>query len=297
MKQQFLQRCFLATSALLGFTALTAGNAQAASFSFDQSKLTLNSGSTPVNFNITMDDEAAGAGKVQLKFDVSAGSFADLRGLFLHVKDESILDGLKVEGNYITQFVKQANSVLDLGGGSNVNGSAGGGGGKNGGKDNKGGGKTDTETSTGLITGNGGFDIGIEVGTQGIGKDDVRSVLYTFSHSSRALSLTDFSEQMFGVRMMSVGTSANSREGSSKLVGNTPLPPVVIPPKNEEPPVEEPPIDDPNEPIVPPVAVDPTPPKEEKPVEVPEPSMVLLSLASLGALKLVKRRQPEASVS
>ncbi|MCU0526605.1 MAG: PEP-CTERM sorting domain-containing protein [Elainella sp. Prado103] len=274
MEQQFLQRWLVAASAVLGFTALTSGSAQAASFTFDQSKLTLNGGSTPVNFNITMDDESAGAGKVQLKFDVADGFFADLRGLFLHIQDESLLSGLQITGDNITKVIKQANSVSDLGQGNNINGSG------------------------------GDFDIGIDVGTPGEKKDDVRSAIFTFSHSSRALSLADFGEQNFGIRMTSVGTTAKNRGGSSKLVGDTPImPPVVVnPPETpdeppvDEPPVDEPPIDNPDEPVVPPVVVDPTPPKEEKPVEVPEPSMVLLSLASLGALKLVKRRQPEASI-
>jgi hypothetical protein len=303
---------------IMGGAILTSmAPAKAASLSFDQSKLNLFGGSTPVNFNITLDD-MDDSGSVQFKVDVAEGSFADIRGIFFNLKNESLLDGLSITGgSYITQVVKNANSVLDLGGGGNINGGGGSKGGSKGGPKATG---SDGQ-STGLISGTGGFDVGVEIGTQGTGKDDIRSAIFTISHATQKLSLTDFAEQGFGVRMMSVGTSANNREGSSKLTGIAPsLPPIVIPkpqdpaPTPKQPSLPEQPLaQDPNPALeqpssptagdpepeqkdpeisLPPVAV--TPPEEkpaEKPVEVPEPSTVFLALGTVGAFKLMKRKK------
>lgn len=266
---------------VIGLTILaSASPAKAGSLTLDQTTLKLFNGSTPVNFNITLDDLAAGEGKVQFKVDVADGFFADLRGIFFHVKDESLLTDLSVTGApYVTQVIKSANSVLDLGNGGNVNG---GGSNVNGGAnksatDNKNDRKSVSSQpantqpintnglASGFSSGSGGFDVGVEIGTQGTGKDDFRSATFVVSHANKKLSLSDFSEQGFGIRMMSVGTSANNREGSSKLTGAAPvLPPVVIVPPDEKP--------------------------EEKPVEIPEPSTAFLALASVGTFKVLKKR-------
>ncbi|MBF2048792.1 hypothetical protein HJG54_15320 [Leptolyngbya sp. NK1-12] len=315
MKTSLLTGLLSLSLSVIGSTVLASiSPAQAASLSFDQSKLKLFDDSTPVNFNITLDDLDS-SGKVQFKVDVAEGFFADIRGIFFNIKDESLLDGLTITGgSYITQVVKQANSVLDLGGGGNLNGGgSGSSGGKGGGdKGGKGGGKPQSNSdgqSAGLTSGANGFDVGIEIGTQGTGKDDIRSAIFTISHATQKLSLSDFAEQGFGIRMMSVGTSANNREGSSKFTGIAPsitMPKPAEPeptpaadnpeptPEQPTPPMADNPEPAPQEPDIklPPVAV--TPPVEkpvEEPVEVPEPSTALLALGGVATLKLLKRKQ------
>lgn len=292
---------------VIGLTVLAAASpAKAGILAFDQSNLNLFKDSTPVDFDVTLNDEAE-AGKVKFEINVADGFFADLRGLFFHIRDESLLSGLSITSTspYITQVVTNANSVLDLGGGGNLKGN------KN------------SSNSFGA----GGFDVGVEIGTQGE-KDDIRSATFMVSHATQKLSLADFAEQGFGVRMMSVGTSANQRGGSSKFTGIAPsLPPIKIeqsevPPVDSQSPVTQPAVNDPapeqpqsevppvigqpplDEPTpeqpkpdvpsvtLPPVVVVAEPPKpEEEPVEVPEPSTVFLALASIGAFKLLKKNK------
>lgn len=328
MKTPFLAGLLSLSLSVIGGTVLASMSpVKAASLSFDQTQLNLFNDSTPVNFNITLDDMNE-SGSVQFTVDVTEGSFADIRGIFFNIKDDSFLDGLNITGaSYITQVVKSANSVLDLGGGGNINGGGGGGGGKDQGGA-KGGKPKATDSdgqSTGFTSGAGGFDVGVEIGTQGAGKDDIRSAIFTVSHATQKLSLSDFAGQGFGVRMMSVGTSANNRNGSSKLTGIAPsLPPVTFEQEKSDPTSEQPaapeqpsapeqPVgqepatpEQPSSPVVetsepeqkdpeislPPVAV--TPPEEkpaEEPVEVPEPSTVLLALGTVGAFKFIRRRK------
>ncbi|QYO64598.1 hypothetical protein [Leptolyngbya sp. 7M] len=193
MKTSLLTGLLSLSLSVIGSTVLgSISPAQAASLSFDQSKLERFNDSTPVNFNVTLDDTVAGEGAVQFKVDISQGFFADLRGIFFHIKDESLLADLNITGpSYITQVVKNANSVLDLGGGGNLNGGGSGG--------SKGGGKPKTNLdldgqSTSFTSGTGGFDVGIEIGSQGAGKDDIRSASFVVSHKQKKLSLSDFAE-------------------------------------------------------------------------------------------------------
>ena len=50
------------------------------------------------------------------------GLVADLRGLFLHINDESLISGLTVNGAVITSSQLSVNGVNNLGEGANVNG-------------------------------------------------------------------------------------------------------------------------------------------------------------------------------
>lgn len=129
-----------------------------------------------------------------------AGNIGDLRGLFLNVTDESLLDGLTVSGSEITSSVFSANNVINLGGGSNLNG-----------------GGTPCPC-----------DIGLEIGSPGIGKNDIQSVTFTLSHVSADLDVSLLQGESFGVRVTSVGDAGGSRNGSSKLVGIVPEPTTAI---------------------------------------------------------------------
>jgi hypothetical protein len=133
-------------------------------------------------------------------------NIGDLRGIFFNISDNSLLGGLSVVGADITQTVLgPPASVSNLGGGNNTNPE-------------------------------GPFDIGLEIGTSGIGSDDIQSTIFTISHAG-GLNLSEFTsetdpitgggpnELLFAVRMTSVGLPGSARNGSSKLgvqEGNTP---------------------------------------------------------------------------
>lgn len=68
------------------------------------------------------------------------------------------------------------------------------------------------------------FDNAYEIGSAGMGKDDIGEVTFTFGGS-----LADLDNADFGIRATSVGATADSRGDSVKLVGkfDIPEPPVV----------------------------------------------------------------------
>ena len=134
-----------------------------------------------------------------LSFSVTqlAGYVGDLRGLFFDVADASLVGSLTVVGIGTTDFQQSNNSIVDMGGGANLNGLLG----------------------QGL-----GYDVGIEIGTSGIRTDDdFRTYAFTLDSSQRDLTLADFSNVNFGVRVTSVGLDSNldgvfetARSASSK---------------------------------------------------------------------------------
>ena len=130
--------------------------------------------------------EVVGNGTNQITFELSlVNTIADFRGFFFDFTGE--LSNFTISGEHVTSW-DTSGSVTNLGHGVSMNG-------------------------TGAS-----FDIGIEVGTQGIGKDDISTTTFTIYNDS-ALELGD----LFGVRLTSVGTD---REGSRKLLG-TPEDPVI----------------------------------------------------------------------
>lgn len=174
---------------------------------------------SPAAVTVTVDDQASGAGKLQITVDVHTDvSIGDLRGLFFHLADESLLTFGSFQVSQLGVAVTQqvygpADSVTNLGFGNNLNGGGSG----------------------------GPFDIAFGIGTPGIGWDDYQSVTFTLSHSAVDLDTSLFAEQTFGVRMTSVGSEGN-RDGSSKLVGkfgSLPLP-EPIPSPNPGPVISTP---------------------------------------------------------
>ncbi len=123
----------------------------------------------------------------------------DLRGIFLDFVDDSVLEGLSVTGDDVTGF--DTGNVIDVGQGANVHG-----------------GGTPCPC-----------DLGVEIGTPGIGKDDFLSTSFVISHETLGLTLGYFSEQSVAVRMTSVGPDEFSRGGSSKLSGQFPENTIPIP--------------------------------------------------------------------
>lgn len=119
------------------------------------------------------------------------GIEGDLRGIFFDVTNEAILDTLVVTSDSNDVRIGD-DSITNLGGGSNMEGLTG----------------TD-----------GGYDVGIEVGTAGVKKDDIQYYEFTLSSSDGSeLTLADFSFVDFGARLTSVGMIDGSRTDSSKIL-------------------------------------------------------------------------------
>ncbi|HKA15287.1 MAG TPA: PEP-CTERM sorting domain-containing protein [Myxococcota bacterium] len=123
-------------------------------------------------------DDAGGNITVTLTVDEGA---ADLRGFFLNVKDFSLFEGMTVRGDDVTKFTVANNDVIDLGHGDNLHG--------------------------------GGSpcpcDIGVAIGTPGIGKDDIFQTTFVLD-ADQNLVLDDFAGELLGVRVTSVGKGGGS---------------------------------------------------------------------------------------
>ncbi len=155
---------------------------------------------------------------------------ADLRGLFFHIADESLLDPtrLRATGADVGDVVVGKNAVTKI-------------------------------TNDALIEGGAAdpyapFDIGVEIGSQGIGKDDIQHTTFILSHSTQKLTLALVAEQHFGLRLTSVSVNGAGREASLKLAGTAPK----LPGGTENP-------GDPDEPVNPDVPVNPGGPDEPPP--------------------------------
>ena len=142
---------------------------------------------------ITLDDAGAGPGEILLGVEILSGQAGDLRGIFLNLSDDSLLDGIEVTGPDVEGVERF--DVVDLGHGANLHG--------------------------------GGSpcpcDLAIEFGTPGIGRDDIQFTSFALSHPDVALPLSLFQGQLVGVRVTSVGTG-DHREGSSKTFAIVPEP-------------------------------------------------------------------------
>ena len=138
---------------------------------------------------------------------------ADLRGIFFHVTgiddnptDESWLDKLSVTGignsaSLIDGYMFDADGVEALSGNGN----------------------SDNMNGRPLTP----YDVGIGIGTSGIGRDDVKTITVLLDHATDNLTLEHLAEQGFGARLTSVGTDGAKRDDSLKLWG---LAPNVAPP-------------------------------------------------------------------
>ena len=149
--------------------------------------------------NLTVDQAG---NNVKFTVDVNSdntNSTGDIRGVFFNIADESLLPFLKIAGRNVTTVEKDANNVNKAGNGNNINPE-------------------------------GPFDIGVEIGTPGMGKDDIQSTMFTISRSDNMFldanlftSVTDPATQsgpkelLFAVRLTSVGNFDSQRTGSSKV--------------------------------------------------------------------------------
>lgn len=152
---------------------------------------------------VTLDITQTSTSKVQVNAQVSSG-IADIQGLFFNFTNILTSSDLKVTGTDVTKVAYNNDAVIDLGNGVTMQG---------------------TSTT---------FDLGVKIGTSGIGKDDIQSTSFTIE--SLTGKAVDFDlTSSFGARLTSVG--ANRLE-SRKLVGTyTPpvVPTVVLPTAVPEP--------------------------------------------------------------
>jgi hypothetical protein len=137
-------------------------------------------------------------GSIDFTVDVldSSTLTGDLRGLFFQF-NESKLGSLQVTGGdgLITGSQINANAVINLGNGNNMNGAA------------------------------SPFDVGIAFGTQGIGHGDDISGAVHFTLTGDKLTLDDFAHLQFGARVTSIGDPAAQRNDSEKIVAIAPAAP------------------------------------------------------------------------
>ncbi|MDJ0658835.1 MAG: VCBS domain-containing protein, partial [Crocosphaera sp.] len=132
---------------------------------------------------ITLEELANG--EIELTVDVEDGILADIRGIFFNIGDESLIDGLTVKGEDVTNTNSGEIGIAD-----------------------------EVDRVGNAVIRPASYDYGVEIGTSGIGFDDISLTSFIISHVDQALGLEDFIGEEFGVRLTSVG---DDREGSSKL--------------------------------------------------------------------------------
>ncbi len=136
-------------------------------------------------------------GRLEVTASVLAGGLVgDLRGLFFHVTDQSLLGGLSVSGGTspLGALHTGANAVSNLGAGVSMAGAA------------------------------QPFDAGLTFGSaSAAGADDIRSVSFTLSHASQALTLDSLAGMQFGAVLTSVGIQGGARFGTTKATGLAPV--------------------------------------------------------------------------
>ncbi len=139
-------------------------------------------------------------GSVTIDVTQLNGYVGDLRGLFFDIADESLIGTLSVVAAAgLTELQQGNDTIKDLGNGANMQG---------------------------LLGDGGGYDVGVEFGSAGIGHgDDIRAFSFTLKTSAAGgLDLSDFSNVAFGARITSVGLDSNgdgvfesARSGSAKI--------------------------------------------------------------------------------
>jgi hypothetical protein len=63
----------------------------------------------------------------------------------------------------------------------------------------------------------GPYDLGVEIGTSGIGGDDIQTTIFNLIDSSGQLNVAHFLAQEVAIRASSTGLPGSSRTGSSKV--------------------------------------------------------------------------------
>jgi hypothetical protein len=148
-----------------------------------------------VEARIALDDAAGDPGEIEVTVEITQG-VGDIRGVFFELAlDAADLSGLYAYGSpYVESFA--FGDVINLGRGSNLHGG-------------------DSPCPC---------NFGVEIGTPGLGADEIQMLTFTLAHESLMLELDMFFEQNVGLRVTSVGLEGEGREGSAKLRGALPVP-------------------------------------------------------------------------
>jgi hypothetical protein len=169
---------------MFAFGALSTINAATCEFDINDSF-----GGPDFQVTITLEDVVGGGVKITAS-GTDPSLIGDLRGVFFHVNDFAALAGLTVVGTDVTSFLVAEDSVQKL-------------------------------ANDAVMTGGGKpahkYDVGVQIGTSGIGKDDIPTTEFIID-STAGLTINDFVNQEFGIRLTTVG-AAGTRKSSSKVAG------------------------------------------------------------------------------
>jgi VCBS repeat-containing protein len=162
---------------------------------------------------VVITQNADGSVTIRIEQIVATGNYlGDLRGFFFDLADESIIPSLTVTSSSKTL----ADGTVVAGPASSTSGN-----------DSVKFAGSSSNNMNGLLGSDGGFDFGIEIGSEGVGKngDDVRAFEFTLDNSSRDLTLADFAGVNFGLRITSIGLDTDgdgvidtNRNGSIKML-------------------------------------------------------------------------------
>jgi hypothetical protein len=137
-------------------------------------------------------------GNLTVSYSLAAAFDGDFRGFFFNTATNP--SGMSATGTGVTESKGDPAGVQDLGNGANIQGAVG----------------------NVLLP-----DFGVEIGTQGIGKDDFQSGSFVISDTAGPLTLEDLGSQI-GVRITSFGAAGGARNGSLKLLGDIPAAPDAV---------------------------------------------------------------------
>ena len=149
-----------------------------------------------VNVEVTITELADGTLQFDIKVLDTTGSIGDLNAIYFDISDDALVNGLSVTGSDVTGTAFKADGVTKIDNFTNMNGE--------------------------VVNDLGKFDGGVQFGTSGIAKDDIRETSFILSHDTMDLTLQNFSLQDFGIRLTSVGEEGGSRDGSLKLGDTAP---------------------------------------------------------------------------
>ena len=241
--QQYLK--LILGAALSPIAILAATSAQAGSLNFSVSPFT----GSDAKVDVWLTDLDNGSVQFDFKVDKTV-NIADLRGIFFDVNDSSLVSNLDITAN-ANPFSDIDNDNFYSIGSNDIFTSRSG----NLIKADKAAlnGGVDSSQYPNATAPSDGFNVALEIGSQGLkgGRDDFQATSFIVKHLTDTLSVENFANQEFGVRMQSVGAN---RQGSTKMFASSPSVPIPIP----------------------------TPQPTPQPTEIPEPSTVL-GLTLVGA--------------
>ncbi|SNT21467.1 VCBS domain-containing protein [Tropicimonas sediminicola] len=143
-----------------------------------------------VNTIFLVEEVGDGSLRVTVSVDDTDGDIGDIRAVFLDLYDDSLLEGITITGDDVTDRKVKVDAVDSVGQDANVKG----------------------EVSNSY----GRYDIGVEIGTMGMSNDDIQTTTFIIDHATEDLTIDEINWQNFAVRMTSVGKAGGPRSDSLK---------------------------------------------------------------------------------